>query len=70
MRLVGVVEFKFYSYEVEKILAHRKVPNLGLEYLIKWKGYPESENTWVPLHQLVSKIILFPFFVILLIHSV
>jgi hypothetical protein len=36
-----------YEFEVEKILDHRTEDN-GLEYLIKWKGYPQSENTWEP----------------------
>jgi hypothetical protein len=35
------------EYEVEQIKAHQ---NFGiskhLQYLIKWKGYPESDNTW------------------------
>ena len=35
------------EYEVEQIKAHH---NFGrskhLQYLIKWKGYPESDNTW------------------------
>ena len=35
------------EFEAEKIKAHR---NFGrsrcLQYLIKWKGYPESDNTW------------------------
>jgi hypothetical protein len=35
------------EYEVEQIKAHQ---NFGrskhLQYLIKWKGYPESKNTW------------------------
>lgn len=40
---------------MEEVLAHRRgVNNLGHEYLIKWKGYPEGENTWVPMSQLVS----------------
>ena len=36
------------EYEVEKIL--RKQTN---QYLIKWKGYPESENTWEPKENLL-----------------
>jgi len=31
------------QYEVEEILQQK-----GQEYLIKWKGYPTSENTWEP----------------------
>jgi transposase InsO family protein len=31
------------EFEVEKILAKR-----GTEYLVKWLGYPDSENTWEP----------------------
>jgi hypothetical protein len=33
------------EYEVEAIVAHRKIAN-QMQYLIKWKGYPTSENTW------------------------
>lgn len=32
-------------YEVEKIVEDR-VKNGKRQYLIKWVGYPESENTW------------------------
>jgi len=36
------------QYEVEAIRAHRWQNN-KLRYLIKWKGYPESDNTWEPV---------------------
>lgn len=47
------------EYEVEAILAHRDVqvrrkrnrartPVLQRQFLIKWKGYDESNNTWEP----------------------
>jgi hypothetical protein len=47
------------EYEVESILAHRDVqvrrkrnrartPVLQRQYLIKWKGYNASNNTWEP----------------------
>ena len=36
-------------YEVEKVLHSKVSPNCkGILYLIKWKGYPKSENSWLP----------------------
>jgi hypothetical protein len=35
------------EYEVEQICTHRRQgQHKTLQYLIKWKGYPESDNTW------------------------
>ncbi len=34
-------------YEVEKIVNHKR-HGKGYRYLVKWKGYPDSENTWEP----------------------
>jgi Chromo (CHRromatin Organisation MOdifier) domain len=35
------------EYEVEQIRSHRTWGrSKTLQYLIKWKGYPESDNTW------------------------
>lgn len=36
------------EYEVEKILNHRG-EGPQTEYLVKWKGYGNDENTWEPL---------------------
>src|SRR5712672_2835550 len=37
------------EYEVEAILNHRSHGRRKqLQYLIKWKGYPHSDNTWEP----------------------
>ena len=37
------------EFEVEQILARK-----GQQYLVKWKEYPDSENTWEPLKNLVN----------------
>src|SRR6266403_2179919 len=40
------------EYEVKRIIAHRQFGrSKRLQYLIKWKGYPESNNTWEPADQ-------------------
>ena len=40
-------------YEVEAVLQSKVSPNKkGILYLIKWKGYPHSENSWLPASQM------------------
>ena len=34
-------------YEIERIV-EKRYRNARLEYLIKWRGYPDSQNTWEP----------------------
>ncbi len=35
------------EYEVERVINHRYIGRARtLQYLIKWKGYPEADNTW------------------------
>ena len=34
------------SYEIEKILSHKKVGN-GFQYFVKWVGYSEAESSWI-----------------------
>jgi hypothetical protein len=34
-------------YEVETIVKHRKTKN-GIQYFIRWKGYPIAEASWEP----------------------
>jgi len=41
------------EYEVELIRSHRRHGrSRTLQYLIKWKGYPESDNTWEDANQI------------------
>jgi hypothetical protein len=44
------------QYEVEAIRAHRQW-NRKLQYLIKWKGYPESDNTWEPVENVQAPLL-------------
>ena len=39
---------KTIFYEVEKIVDKRTNIYGLVEYLVKWKGYPASDNTWEP----------------------
>lgn len=42
-------------YYVDKILDHRKNSDDQWEYLVKWTGYPDSENTWEPAANITQK---------------
>jgi hypothetical protein len=40
-------------FEVDRILDHRKFGRKKqIQYLVLWKGYPQSEATWEPIEQL------------------
>ena len=41
------------EYEVEAILSHKRLGR-GYSYLIKWKGYPSSDNSWEPEQNIVN----------------
>ena len=42
-------------YEIEEILMARPTRNRkSTQYLIKWKGYPASENSWLPEKELTN----------------
>lgn len=36
------------EFKVEKIIDKRKTKRGKIEYLIKWEGYPDEDNTWEP----------------------
>ena len=33
-------------YQVEKIVSHRGNDPTNYQYLVKWQGYPDEDNTW------------------------
>lgn len=49
--VVAAVDF----YAIERIIRSRANPNGQLEYLIKWKDRPESENSWQSVNNLYSE---------------
>ena len=40
-------------WEVEKVIQHRSYYRKD-QWLVKWKGYPESHNTWEPWEHLLT----------------
>jgi len=44
-------EVKTEDYVVEKVVDKRNVKG-KIQYLLKWKGYPDEENTWEPVENL------------------
>ena len=48
-----IVDGEDEHYEVETVLQSRPTLNRrGIQYLVKWKGYPNSENSWLPASQM------------------
>ena len=47
------------EFFVESIVSHRGNPNRStIEFLVKWRDYPESENSWEPYSNLRNNEIL------------
>ena len=42
------------EYEVESVVSKRDTEEGKVEYLVKWKGYDASDNTWEPVENLES----------------
>lgn len=41
------------EFPIEKILKKRRKKNV-LEYYVKFKGYPEKFNSWIPVSNMIS----------------
>ena len=51
-----IVEDQEEEYEIEKVLAVRQNPDTQkIEFLTKWKGYSEAENSWEPEEHFSSR---------------
>merc|ERR1712152_105577 len=42
------------EYEVENVVSKRETDEGKVEYLVKWKGWNASDNTWEPVENLES----------------
>jgi chromobox protein 5 len=49
------------EYTVERIIKKRISKAGTLEYYLKWKGWPESDNTWEPVEHLACEALLIEF---------
>ena len=43
------------TYNVEKLLDFKEDKKGKQKFLVKWKGYPASENTWEPAENLAGE---------------
>lgn len=41
-------------YEIDRVLEHRISPSGEVEFLVHWKDYPESDNSWVKQEDTLS----------------
>ncbi|XP_063135989.1 histone-lysine N-methyltransferase SUV39H1 isoform X1 [Rattus norvegicus] len=48
---LGVSKKNLYDFEVEYLCDYKKIREQEY-YLVKWRGYPDSENTWEPRQNL------------------
>ncbi|XP_072811145.1 histone-lysine N-methyltransferase SUV39H2 isoform X1 [Vicugna pacos] len=58
---IGITKRNLNNYEVEYLCDYKVVKDMEY-YLVKWKGWPDSTNTWEPLQNLKCPLLLQQFF--------
>ncbi|KAG8515932.1 Histone-lysine N-methyltransferase SUV39H2 [Galemys pyrenaicus] len=54
---IGITKRNLNNYEVEYLCDYKVVKDMEY-YLVKWKGWPDSTNTWEPLQNLKCPLLL------------
>ncbi|XP_047375976.1 histone-lysine N-methyltransferase SUV39H2 isoform X3 [Sciurus carolinensis] len=54
---IGITKRNLNNYEVEYLCDYKVVKDMKY-YLVKWKGWPDSTNTWEPLQNLKCPLLL------------
>ena len=49
--------FLFEVYPVEKLVGHRKGKGGRLEFLVRWEGYGEADDSWEPRSNLEGSLV-------------
>uniref|UniRef100_A0A8C0X987 Histone-lysine N-methyltransferase SUV39H2 n=2 Tax=Castor canadensis TaxID=51338 RepID=A0A8C0X987_CASCN len=58
---IGITKRNLNNYEVEYLCDYKVVKDMEY-YLVKWKGWPDSTNTWEPLQNLKCPLLLRQFY--------
>ena len=57
-KILHEMKNEYSIYKVDKIIDRRLNSNREIEYLVKWVGYDEKDNTWEPETNIFDKSII------------